>query len=295
MTEEAAPPETAKPGLARRIVMFPVVIVIIEFAAVLALAMLVSLASGAVRHALHSGFNEALFGLLVGIAALAAYHACQRWVERRPDAELALPGAVREWGAGLLTGFVLFSAITGIVAVMGGIEFLGVRGWGQIGPMLGMALYSGPFEEVLFRGVLFRHIESWGGTWIALALTSAFFGFGHLANPNATVFAGFAIAMEAGILLGAAYLLTRRLWLAIGIHSAWNFTQGWVYSIPVSGSKPPIGLLNTRVTGPEWMTGGPFGLEASVVALVMATLTGVLLLVVAVKRGQIVRPRWAKR
>ena len=99
---------------------------------------------------------------------------------------------------------------------------------------------------------------------------------------------------EAGILLGAAYLLTRRLWLAIGIHAAWNFTQGWVFSVPVSGGDAPLGLLITRRIGPDWLTGGDFGLEASAVAMVVATLAGVGLLVSALGRGAVVPPMWRR-
>ena len=121
-----------------------------------------------------------------------------------------------------------------------------MRGWGQIWTMVAMALYSGVFEEVLFRGVILRHLERMTGTWIALALTSAFFGFGHLGNPDATWFAGLTISFESGILLGASYLLTRRLWVPIGIHAAGNLTQGWVSSIPVPGGEAPLGLVATR-------------------------------------------------
>ena len=158
-----------------------------------------------------------------------------------------------------------------------------------------MAVTSGTIEEIMFRGILLRHLEALIGTWGALAITSALFGAAHLTNPGATLFAAFAIAMEAGILLGAAYLVTRRLWLAVGIHAAWNFTQGWVYSVPVSGGESPLGLLITRRVGPEWLTGGDFGLEASVVALVVATGAGVALLLVAAKRGAIVPPMWLRR
>ena len=100
--------------------------------------------------------------------------------------------------------------------------------------------------------------------------------------------------MEAGILLGAAYLLTRRLWLAVGIHAAWNFTQGWVFSVPASGGNAPLGLLITRRIGPDWLTGGDFGLEASVIAMLVATGAGLALLVLAAKRGQFVRPVWRR-
>ena len=158
--------------------------------------------------------------------------------------------------------------------------------------MLAMAVTSGTIEEIMFRGILLRHLETMLGTWAALAITSLLFGAAHLGNPDATLFAAFAIAMEAGILLGAAYLVTRRLWLAVGIHAAWNFTQGWVFSIPVSGHAAPLGLLITRRVGPDWLTGGDFGLEASAVALVVATGAGLLLLHRAVRRGDIHPPMW---
>jgi len=158
--------------------------------------------------------------------------------------------------------------------------------------VLAMAIASGLFEELIFRGILFRQIEAMAGSWVALALTSAFFGAAHLANPDVTWFAAFAIAVEAGVLLGAAYMLTRRLWLAVGIHAAWNFTQGWIFSAPVSGGKALDGLLFTHRSGPDWLTGGGFGLEASAVAMVVATTAGVVMLVLAIKRGRVIAPRW---
>jgi hypothetical protein len=133
-------------------------------------------------------------------------------------------------------------------------------------------------EEIVFRGVILRQLERLVGTWWALVLTSAFFGAAHLGNEGATWFAALAIAMEAGILLGAAYLLKRRLWLAVGIHSAWNFTQGWVYR-PRVRRQHRARAAHHHASGPEWLTGGAFGLEASAVAMVVATLAGVVMLV----------------
>jgi membrane protease YdiL (CAAX protease family) len=184
--------------------------------------------------------------------------------------------------------------MTGIVALLGGFEVLGLRGLGALWSMLALAVFSGVFEEILLRGIVFRQIEAWLGSWIALATSSALFGVLHIGNPGATWFSSLAIAIEAGILLGAAYMLTRRLWLAIGIHAAWNFTQGWVFSVPVSGGEAPLGLLITRRVGPDWLTGGDFGLEASVVAMVVATLAGLWLLWQAVRAGQVVPAPWQR-
>jgi hypothetical protein len=162
--------------------------------------------------------------------------------------------------------------------------------------MLGVlpaAILSGVLEELLIRGALFRILEHWLGSWFALALSAAIFGALHLFNPGATWFAGLAIAIEAGVLLAAAYMVTQRLWLCIGVHIAWNFTQGGIYSVAVSGGGGQ-GLLQAKMVGSDWLTGGTFGAEASVVALIVCSLAGLILLAVAIKRGNIIRPVWVR-
>ena len=146
----------------------------------------------------------------------------------------------------------------------------------------------------MFRGILFRWIEDFGGSWMALLLTSALFGCAHLLNPHASAIAAVGIAFEAGLMLGAAYMLTRSLWMPMGLHAAWNFAQGEIYDIPVSGT-PVHGMLTARLSGPPLLTGNGFGLEASLTAIVVATLFGLWLVWLAVKKGQLVQPRWVRR
>jgi len=273
--------------LVRKVLGYRFVQLVLEVAIIVATAVLFSL----LAHKFPLGRNTpASFAgaFLTAAGIVLAWKAIKRWLEHAPDTELPLTRLPAELPAGLLLGFLLFSTMTGVVALLGGFEVLGVRGAGQIWSMLAMAVISGTFEETLFRGILFRHLEGLLGSAAALAITSVLFGAAHLANPDATWFAALAIAMEAGILLGAAYMLTRNLWLAVGLHAAWNFTQGWVFSVPVSGGEAPLGLLVTRRIGPEWLTGGNFGLEASVVAMVVATLAGLAMLEAARRRGRLV-------
>lgn len=285
--------QPARSGLARRIVTFPAVLIVLEFVTV---AFVASLASMLLKRVVTDNSPGDLLGaVLVALLAAAAYLACRKWIERKPNDEMPLALAGAELPVGLLIGALLFALMTGIVALMGGIAVERVNGVGALWAMLAMAVTSGTFEEILFRGILLRHIETMLGTWAALAITSALFGAAHLANEGATLFAAFAIAMEAGILLGAAYLWKRRLWIPIGIHAAWNFTQGWIFSVPVSGGKAPEGLLVTTRGGPDWLTGGAFGLEASVIAMLVATGAGLVLLVRVVRQGGIRPPMWVKR
>ena len=277
----------------KRILRFPLTLLVLEFAAVVLFA---SAYSGAARALgiMDKGPAQAFGAVVLAVLTIGLWKLLQSKLERREDREFTLAKAVQELGAGLGIGFALFSLATGIVALLGGFEVISLRGMGALWSMLSMAVISGVFEEIMMRGILLRHLEAMVGSWAALGISAAIFGALHLPNPGATLFAAFAIAMEAGLLLGAAYLLTRRLWLAIGIHAAWNFTQGWVYSIPVSGGAAPLGLLITRRVGPDWLTGGDFGLEASVIALVVATGAGLVMLALAVRRGHMVAPMWRR-
>jgi membrane protease YdiL (CAAX protease family) len=156
-------------------------------------------------------------------------------------------------------------------------------------------LKSGLFEELAFRGVMFRSIEDLAGSWIAIAVSSFVFGFVHLTNAGGTLRGAIYITIEAGLLLAAAYLVTRRLWLAIGYHMSWNYTQSAVFSGIVSGDVADPGLLRTTIQGPSLWTGGSFGMESSLVAFVLCTANGLVLLLIAYRRGHIRPPPWRSR
>lgn len=291
---DPAPSEVpAKRGFVRRFFAYPLVQAFIGAFFVL-LAMGLTAAFGGLI-GIKGGEGSPILALMIALAIILTWKGYKRWIEREPDREFALRGAVPEFAAGLASGLALFTLMTGVVWLMGGITFDGVNPIGQteLDYWTAIAIFSGFSEEVLFRGLLFRAVEKVAGSWIALAITAALFGAGHIFNPGATWFAALAIALEAGIMLGAAYMLTRRLWLAIGFHAAWNFTQGWVFSIPVSGTgSGSAGLIATTRAGPEWLTGGAFGLEASVVAMVVATGAGLLLLWRIRRDGGFVAAPW---
>ena len=223
-----------------------------------------------------------------------AYVAFVRLIERRPVVEFGHAGWARELAAGLLGGTLLFSIVIGIIAALGGYRVIGTGSVAAIYPAAAMAILSGVVEEIVLRGLFFRLLERLLGSWIALALSAALFGALHLGNPNATLSAAIAIALEAGVMLAALYMLTRRLWAAIGLHAAWNFAQGGIYGIAVSGFKQS-GLLRPAIQGPEWLTGGSFGAEASVPAVLVNTVFGIVLLVLAHRHGRFVDPAWVRR
>lgn len=234
--------------------------------------------------------------MLLNVAFLwLVYKLVIRHLGDKPHDDLPLPGSVRLTGEGVVFGFVLFSLIVAAAAVAGAYRITGPGDFaGMVGSIAGFAILPGFREELLFRGILFRWIEEFGGTWAALAVTSALFGIVHIGNPNATWFSSFCIAVEAGILLGGAYMVTRSLWFPIGLHAAWNFTQGEIFDVPVSGLDSN-GLVVATLRGPDWLSGGTFGLEASIVALLVATAAGVWLVVRAAQRGLVYGPMWTRK
>jgi uncharacterized protein len=231
---------------------------------------------------------------MIGLA-MWVYVGVARFIERRPPSDLALNPGLRELGIGLLVGSGLYTAGVLVLMALGYARIDGMNPATIMLPAIAMALSSGFLEELLFRGALFRIVEEWLGSWASVVISSAVFGFVHLLNPEATMTGAIFISIEAGLLLAAAYMLTRRLWLGIGFHISWNYTQSAVFGGVVSGGVAEPGLFKTVITGPDLITGGSFGLEASLIPCLLATSTGVFLAVKAVQAGHVVLPFWMNR
>lgn len=230
---------------------------------------------------------------VVVLVAFFAYYAFVHIIEKRPVTELARPGALRELAMGILIGALLFTAVIGILWLLGYYKVGGINSLVVTVPIFALAVLSGVFEEILFRGILFRIVEESLGTWLAILFSALLFGLLHLGNPNATLWAAIAIAIEAGILLAAAFVVTRRLWLVIGIHFAWNFTQGGIFSVAVSGHQMD-GLLQATLAGPELLSGGAFGAETSIFAVSVCLAVGIYFIWKALKKGKFVKPFWKR-
>ena len=168
--------------------------------------------------------------IVLGLAAIGVYVAWGKMIERREVTELSTPGLAREWAIGALCGAGLYTASAGILMLLGIYKVEGFNPLLFLLPNLAMAIKSGIFEELLFRGVLFRSVETMFGSWAGILVSSLAFGAVHLMNPGTTMGGAVYIGIEAGLLLSAAYLVTRRLWICMGFHMAWNYFQSAVFS-----------------------------------------------------------------
>jgi membrane protease YdiL (CAAX protease family) len=241
--------------------------------------------------------------LVAGTAVSAAAALLALWVvgvvieRRRPD-ELGLPRG-RALAADVARGFglgaTLFTSVVLLLALAGFAHVATAASLPAGSVALGFVAYLqvGIAEEVGMRGLFFRILEEWLGSWAALALSALLFGALHLGNPHATLWAGLAIALEAGLLLAAFYMLTRSLVFVIGLHWAWNFFEGPIFGTAVSG-HPDASFLKTTTAGPDAWTGGEFGPEASLIAVLVCGAVTLVVLVLAVKRGRVRPPSWRR-
>jgi membrane protease YdiL (CAAX protease family) len=225
-----------------------------------------------------------IFRISLLTAALGAGYVCARGLEGLPWRSLGLAfhqNWLRDLLVGFVIGFVALAVGVGIAAAAGGLRF-SFSGDGVILLML-RSLVGSAFlffvaalaEEALFRGYPLQTFSRAHLAWLGILVTLLFFGYVHLTNPNATLGMTFLNTAIAGLWLGIGYLRTRSLWFPLGLHWAWNWALGAFFGLPVSGlilvSNP---LFRGSDAGPEWLTGGNYGIEggiAGTIAMLLAT------------------------
>jgi membrane protease YdiL (CAAX protease family) len=238
-------------------------------------------------------FDEGLKTFFLCSFSVIFYWVYVSLFEGRPMNELSYDSLVSQTAFGLFLGLAFISIIMLIISLMGSFKVSGLNPARLIAPIILMAIQAGILEEILTRGVLFRIVEDGLGTWLSVLISAFVFGFLHIWNQNATIFSSFSIAITAGVILALFYVLTRKLWVPIGIHIAWNFTLGGIYNAPVSGNQPR-GLLDSELTGHKLITGGDFGPEASIVTIIFFLLIGAYLTWLVIKRKAYKKPMWIK-
>jgi membrane protease YdiL (CAAX protease family) len=240
--------------------------------------------------------------------ALLSVWLAGRFLDRRPFADFGFHLSVGWWldllfgmalGALLMTTVFLVQSGLGWVTVTGSFESLvpGAPFWLAVLVPATLFVCVGFYEELVFRGYQLRNAAEGlnssslgprGAVVLAWALSSAFFGYLHAANPSATILSTANVAL-AGLMLGCGYVLTGELAIPIGLHVTWNFFQGTVFGFPVSGLR--IGgatFLSIEQGGPDLWTGGPFGPEGGLLATAAMALGIVLTaLWVRLRRGRV--------
>ncbi len=230
----------------------------------------------------------------ISLAAVAGYWAYVHWHEKREVTELRLrPVPLLLGGA---SGAALMAVPIALLFAVGAYQLVLVRGASPA--LMGAAVLiviAATLEELVFRCLLFRVLERAWGTWAALAVQAVLFALQHLENVTKggteDVVTMLVSAILTGLMWAGIFVLTRNLWAAAANHAAWNFTI-LLSGVPLSGLEDwrAIAPLESHYAGPNWLTGGMFGPESSLPAIVSTTVVVVLLLRAAQRRGAFRRP-----
>jgi membrane protease YdiL (CAAX protease family) len=221
------------------------------------------------------GGAEAITLLFLSIAAMAMGK-----LEHREFGEYGLPLRLalgKDFWVGSLTGFLAISGTLLTMFLLRGFRVTGLalHGTAILSSLFGWAiafLLVGLAEEFLFRGYIQYTLTSGIGFWPAAIVMSALFGLGHFFNSHENA-RGSETVVLFGLLLCLFLRRTGNLWCAVGFHLGYDWGQMF-YGVPDSGIVPYHNLFNSTLSGPQWLTGGMVGPEASF-------LTPVALLVVA--------------
>ena len=172
---------------------------------------------------LNKNYRNLLKGIIASSAVISTYIYFFRKYEKRDIKEFSSKGIAKYLLSGTMIGVVLQSLTMLVILLNGGFKIVSVNPISNVIIPFTIAFTVAVFEEILIRGIIFRIIEEKLGSYISLLISAIIFGALHLLNPNSTLISGLCIGIEAGLLLGAAYIYTRNLWFPIAIHFAWNF------------------------------------------------------------------------
>ena len=233
-------------------------------------------------------------GIAVALLSVSTYVFLFRFYEKRNIIELSTKKLTQNLLVGISLGVGLQSLTILVIYLKGGFTVSSVNSIILVLPSFVMAFTSAIFEEILFRGIVFRITEEKLGSYWALFISALIFGAMHLANPHSSVLASLGLAIQAGLLLGAAYIYARNLWFPIAIHFAWNFMQSGIFGVSTSGNSMGKSLLTTKINGAEWFTGGLFGPEGSIQATVFCLIAAVVLILMSHRQQKIASPSWQR-
>ncbi|HBT94782.1 MAG TPA: hypothetical protein DEB24_01105 [Coriobacteriia bacterium] len=222
-----------------------------------------------------------LFTTVIAIVVVLVY--C-RFIEKRRLATLGLRRghAVREYLVGLAIGTCMFSAVVAIGLATGTMTYAGLAGGSMVLILLLLVgfLIQSMSEELLLRGYFLVSLANRQGLTVAIVISSCFFGLLHIFNPGVTPLAIVNIILF-GLFAGVFLVKRGNIWSIGAIHAAWNFSQGGIFGINVSGTVQSESIFAfTPVAGADLISGGSFGMEAGLAAtavLVVALMAALLM------------------
>lgn len=242
---------------------------------------------------LDKDYRNLLKGFFVSSACIFSYILFFKKYDKRIITEFSTKGIVKNISFGVLMSFILQSLTIFVMSLNGYYSIVNINPISFIVIPFAIMFTVAIIEEILVRGIIFRILEEKLGSYISLSISSLLFGIFHLANAHSTFLSSLCIT-TAGFLFGAAFIYSRNLWLPIALHFAWNFTQSGIFGAITSGNEKTNSLFEAKIQGPEIITGGEFGPEGSIQAIIFCMLGTMMFLILIHKQNRIIRPCWKK-
>ncbi|MCW3110450.1 MAG: family intrarane metalloprotease, partial [Segetibacter sp.] len=236
---------------------------------------------------LNTDLRNLIKGIFVSILVIGSYWLFYSKYEDRNITELSTKGMWKKLLAGIISGSGLQTLTILVIYIYGGFKVIAVNPFSTLIIPFTVAFTVAIIEEILLRGIIFRITEEKLGSVIALITSGVIFGALHLLNPHVTLISVLCI-ISVGVLLAAAYIYYRNLWVPIAIHFAWNFTQNGIFGAITSGNEKTSSLLTTQISGPEILGGGQFGPEGSIQALLFCSIAAIVIIRLLYKQDKIV-------
>jgi len=240
---------------------------------------------------LDKDYRNLLKGLFVSASCVLSYILFFKKYDKRTVTEFEAKGLAKNLIIGASIGFILQSLTILVIYLNGSYSVININPVSFILIPFALMFTVAIIEEVLVRGIIFRIMEEKLGSYVSLTISSLLFGVLHLANPHSTLISSICIT-TAGFLMGAAFIYSRNLWMPIALHFAWNFTQSGIFGAITSGNEKTKSLLEAKIQGPEFITGGAFGPEGSIQAIAFCAIGTIIILILSRKQNKIINPYW---
>ena len=227
--------------------------------------------------ALSANVRNLMKGIFVSALVISSYWLFYSKYEKRKITELSTKGIGKNLLAGIVIGSGLQTLTILVIFIYGSFTIIAVNPFSSLIIPFTVAFTVAILEEILLRGIIFRIMEEKWGSVVAIIISCVIFSGLHLFNPHVTVVSILCI-LAVGVLLAAAYMYYKSLWVPIAIHFGWNFTQNGIFGAITSGNEKTSSLLTTKISGPELITGGQFGPEGSIQAVLLCSIAALVIL-----------------
>jgi len=241
--------------------------------------------------AIDKNFRNLIKGIIASSFVILTYILFYHKYEKRKIGEFSCKGLLKNILLGVLIGSTLQGLTILVIYFWGNFRIISVNPFSFIITPFAVAFSVAIFEETLLRGIIFRIVEEKLGSYISLAISAIIFGAAHLLNPDSSVISTICIGI-VGFMLGASYIYSRSLWLPIAIHFSWNFVQSGIFGAITSGNEQTSSLFNTKISGAELITGGAFGPEGTIQAILFWLIVSIIFMALITKQNKIIKPFW---